>query len=116
MAAVVAPSPSPLSATPSSTVSGFPNSNRSVESLPSQAPSGQAKAAKTRRDRKDRPCDACRRRKSKCVMNEGQTVCAACGMHGQKCTFLEDPRPRKRRVDGDGSTPDTAKRRYKASI
>jgi len=39
-------------------------------------------------------------------------VCAACGMHGQKCTFVENPRPRKRRVDPEGSTPDTAKRRY----
>ena len=45
-------------------------------------------------------------------MNEGQTVCAACSMHGQKCTFLEDPRPRKRRVDGDGQAQLDAKRRY----
>ena len=44
-------------------------------------------------------------------MNEGQTVCAACGMHGQKCTFVEDPRPRKRRVDGDGQAQEAAKRR-----
>lgn len=44
-------------------------------------------------------------------MNEGTNVCAACSMHKQKCTFLEDPRPRKRRVD-DGSNDDTAKKRY----
>lgn len=44
-------------------------------------------------------------------MNEGQAVCAACAMHKQKCTFVEDPRPRKRRVD-DGQNSDAAKRRF----
>ena len=44
-------------------------------------------------------------------MNEGTGVCAACSMHNQKCTFVEDPRPRKRRVD-DGSNEDAAKKRY----
>jgi len=36
-------------------------------------------------------------------MNEGQTnTCAACSTHGHQCTFLEDPRPRKRRLESDG--------------
>ncbi|KAG8527190.1 uncharacterized protein KY384_008620 [Bacidia gigantensis] len=88
-----------------------PHPKPSMESLTSQPP---AQKEKRRRDRKDRPCDACRRRKSKCVINEGQTVCAACAMHGQKCTYVEDPRPRKRRVDTEGQ-PEGAKRRAPTS-
>ena len=72
----------------------------------------QATNGKTTRGRKERPCDACRRKKSKCVMNEGQTnACVACSTHGQQCTFLEDPRPRKRRLDSEGKDPNLGKRR-----
>ncbi|KAL9098596.1 MAG: hypothetical protein Q9163_005776 [Psora crenata] len=35
-------------------------------------------------------------------------------MHGQQCTYLEKPRPRKRRVDGDGQNPEAPKRRSTA--
>lgn len=82
-------------------------------SHPPSKPSSEnlTKPDKKRRDRKDRPCDACRRRKSKCVINDGETVCAACRMHNQQCTYVEDPRPRKRRVDGDGQGQESAKKR-----
>ncbi|KAK6505364.1 Fungal specific transcription factor [Arthrobotrys musiformis] len=50
------------------------------------------------RSRKDRPCDACRRRKSRCVMNEDSSVCVLCQFHKQDCTFLQSPQPRKRRL------------------
>lgn len=40
--------------------------------------------------------DACRRRKSKCVTEEGETVCILCNFHSQNCTYLEAPQPRKR--------------------
>ncbi|KAL7273340.1 Fungal specific transcription factor [Rhizina undulata] len=48
--------------------------------------------------RRDRPCDACRRRKSRCVMNEGADICVLCGFHSQECTFVQSPQPRKRRL------------------
>jgi len=49
--------------------------------------------------RKDRPCDACRKRKSRCVLNEGSTICVLCGFHSQACTFLYTPQPRKRKLN-----------------
>ena len=48
-------------------------------------------------------------------MNEGQKVCAACGVHGQECTFVEDPQPRKRRIEGEAKDTDASKRRFVAS-
>ena len=44
-----------------------------------------------------RPCDACRRRKSRCVVNEGAAKCVLCDFHSQDCTFLENLPPRKRK-------------------
>lgn len=70
------------------------------------------KDGKIPRGRRERPCDACRRRKSKCVTKEGPSkVCTACGVHGQECTYLEDPQPRKRKVDTESNEGDPAKRR-----
>lgn len=47
--------------------------------------------------KKGRPCDACRRRKSKCVVEDENSACVLCKFHSQSCTYLEDPRPRRRR-------------------
>lgn len=45
-----------------------------------------------------RPCDACRRRKSRCVIpNLAATSCLLCAHHNQPCTFVEDPIPRKKK-------------------
>lgn len=65
------------------------------------------------RSRKDRPCDACRRRKSRCVINEGQTICVLCQFHTQECTFVQSPQPRKRKLNIEGGKEESvAKRRY----
>ncbi len=53
------------------------------------------------RSRRDRPCDGCRRRKSKCVLQESRK-CVLCEFHKQDCTFVENAQPRKRKVD-DGT-------------
>ncbi|KAF1969844.1 hypothetical protein BU23DRAFT_230956 [Bimuria novae-zelandiae CBS 107.79] len=54
------------------------------------------------RTRRERPCDACRRRKSRCVIHEGAVLCVLCEFHKQECTFLQSPLPRKRKVvDGE---------------
>lgn len=64
------------------------------------------------RRRRERPCDACRKRKSKCVANEGHdNVCAACAIHGQACTYVEDPQPRKKRQEDPGKDPERLKLR-----
>lgn len=66
------------------------------------------------RSRRERPCDACRRRKSRCVINEGAALCVLCEFHKQECTFVQSPLPRKRKVVGDGKkdSPNNQKKRY----
>jgi len=64
------------------------------------------------RSRKDRPCDSCRKRKSKCVINAGQTKCVLCQFHSQDCTFVQSPQPRKRKLNTEGKEESSAKRRY----
>jgi len=56
---------------------------------------GQPGGGKTR---SRRPCDPCRRRKSRCEIADGHPPCLLCRFHRQDCTFNEDPRPRKRRA------------------
>jgi hypothetical protein len=47
--------------------------------------------------RSRRPCDSCRRRKSRCEVTDG-LPCVLCRFHRQECTFIEEPQPRKRRA------------------
>ncbi|KAF2705164.1 hypothetical protein K504DRAFT_448756 [Pleomassaria siparia CBS 279.74] len=54
------------------------------------------------RTRRERPCDACRRRKSRCVIHEGAVLCVLCEFHKQECTFVQSPLPRKRKVVDQG--------------
>ncbi|RPA85500.1 hypothetical protein BJ508DRAFT_189361, partial [Ascobolus immersus RN42] len=65
--------------------------------------------------KKDRPCDACRRRKSRCVMHEGEKSCVLCQFHSQDCTFVQSPQPRtKRRLptsDGAGTEEQNASKK-----
>lgn len=49
------------------------------------------------KSRPRRPCDACRKRKSRCEINEGDATCVLCRFHRQDCTFNENPAPRKKR-------------------
>lgn len=49
------------------------------------------------KNRPRRPCDACRKRKSRCEINEGDATCVLCRFHRQECTFNENPAPRKKR-------------------
>lgn len=61
------------------------------------------------RSRRDRPCDGCRRRKSRCVLNFGSTICILCNFHNQPCTFVQSPQPRKKRVPVDHTGADNKK-------
>jgi hypothetical protein len=47
--------------------------------------------------RSRRPCDSCRRRKSRCEVVDG-LPCVLCRFHRQACTFIEEAQPRKRRA------------------
>ncbi|KAH8774934.1 transcriptional regulatory protein [Hyaloscypha sp. PMI_1271] len=65
--------------------------------------------------RKERPCDACRKRKSRCVIEEESTICVLCKFHGQECTFVQNPQSRKRKPTQDPDDSETAKRRHSSS-
>ncbi|GAD93340.1 fungal specific transcription factor domain-containing protein [Paecilomyces variotii No. 5] len=52
--------------------------------------------ARRSRSRKDRPCDACRHRKSACVITV-QPPCRYCEGKGQDCTFASSPTERVRK-------------------
>ncbi|KAL8758900.1 MAG: hypothetical protein Q9199_001124 [Rusavskia elegans] len=89
-----------------------PSSQRSDQSSSSKSKrTAAAKDGKIPRGERQRPCDACRKRKSKCVREENEIPCQSCAVHNQPCQFNEDPQPRKRRLDHDGKEVDSAKRR-----
>lgn len=76
---------------------------------PNQQPAAQLTPAQ--RSRRERPCDACRRRKSRCVIHEGALLCVLCEFHKQECTFVQSPLPRKRKINLDGQKEEGAKKR-----
>ncbi|KAI5461827.1 fungal-specific transcription factor domain-containing protein [Mariannaea sp. PMI_226] len=49
-------------------------------------------------NRPSRPCDSCRKRKSRCEMLDGLSACVLCQFHHRQCTFQESIRPRKRKI------------------
>ncbi|RYN45506.1 hypothetical protein AA0114_g8953 [Alternaria tenuissima] len=63
--------------------------------------------AQTTKSKSRRPCDPCRRRKSRCEISESGPPCVLCQFHDQECTFKENPQPRKRRAIAinEGSDP-----------
>lgn len=91
----------------------FSSSHHSgVQLSGSMSSSASGESGTNIRGRKDRPCDACRKRKSRCVINEGQTTCVLCQFHTQDCTFVQSPEPRKRKLNTEGKEESVAKRRY----
>ncbi|KAI5360092.1 hypothetical protein Slin15195_G119540 [Septoria linicola] len=49
------------------------------------------------KSRKERPCDACRRRKVCCIREPGDDACSLCRMQSQICSYDQGPTPRRRR-------------------
>lgn len=47
------------------------------------------------RSRKHRPCDLCRKRRSRCAIPEQGSACIECLQTGKACTFLDQPVDRK---------------------
>ncbi|MCJ1313057.1 hypothetical protein MMC25_006733 [Agyrium rufum] len=99
-------------------IESMENRTPSVSEIRNLEPQKSPETEKRRsvpRGRRERPCDACRRRKSKCVVTDGRNPCAACAIHNQECTYVEDPQPRKRKVEGQNSEENSGKRRSIAS-
>lgn len=59
--------------------------------------------------RKDRPCDACRKRKSRCVIKSGEDSCVHCQLRHSPCTFQHEP-PERASLPGTtaGASPGAA--------
>ncbi|KXT17020.1 hypothetical protein AC579_4330 [Pseudocercospora musae] len=49
------------------------------------------------KSRKERPCDACRRRKVCCIRERGDDACSLCRMQNTSCRYDQGPTPRRRR-------------------
>ncbi|KAF2209038.1 hypothetical protein CERZMDRAFT_47994 [Cercospora zeae-maydis SCOH1-5] len=58
------------------------------------------------KSRKQRPCDACRRRKVCCIREPGDAACSLCRMQSQNCSYDLGPTPRRRRP-ADTSQPNS---------
>ena len=92
----------------------IPMASNLVPSLHSTGAAGGKNAAPPNGwTRKDRPCDACRRRKSRCIIPEGTQVCMMCHSRSEECTFVQSPQRRKRRKVEDGeNSPEANKSRH----
>ncbi|TEA17662.1 Transcriptional activator protein DAL81 [Colletotrichum sidae] len=93
--------PAPMH-TPPATIPSF----ESHPSAPAAAPTGAAghlasSSTPTTGTQQQRPCDICRQRKTRCVREDGRNKCVMCSFHGQPCTYLRGPLPRKRRKATD---------------
>jgi hypothetical protein len=106
------PTPVPIAAArPKKQHKPLPGKENHVAAKPVSSTVGPVANIRTRRER---PCDACRRRKSRCVIHEGAVLCVLCEFHKQECTFVQSPLPRKRKVvDGETKdSPSAQKKRY----
>lgn len=70
--------------------------------------SGNYRQATRKRPRRSaRPCDDCRRRKTRCVTDDGDINCVHCKLRGTSCSFRQKPPDRsaiaKTTSDGDQS-------------
>ncbi|KAI7776768.1 transcriptional activator protein DAL81 [Diaporthe eres] len=83
------------------------------------ASAGQPHAAhssQATRSRADRPCDTCRKRKSRCVKEPSQDKCVLCSFHRRACTYLDEPQRRKRpKADSLASISSTPEHRRQSS-
>lgn len=63
--------------------------------------SGQRKRPR----RRDRPCDACRKRKTRCVTKNGEDSCVHCQLRRSTCTFQHDAPERASTSDPPTGVP-----------
>ncbi|EXJ85429.1 hypothetical protein A1O1_05793 [Capronia coronata CBS 617.96] len=91
-------------------------SSGSLSSMSSPAMASRA-GDNTANIRPDRPCDGCRRRKSRCVINADAVSCVMCQFHRQACTFIEEAAPRRRKQTNPVAvSPDTTTATSGASL
>ncbi|KAK4195544.1 fungal-specific transcription factor domain-containing protein [Triangularia verruculosa] len=59
-------------------------------------------------NRPERPCDTCRKRKSKCAKAPGQDRCILCEFHDRACTYQDAHQQRRKRDVASPQTVDSA--------
>lgn len=91
-----------------------PGSDQQPETISrqSQTPESTRTFSVSARSTKERPCDACRRRKTRCVKESGEVKCVLCKFHSQACTYLHEPiaRNRKRKLQPNESSGDSSRK------
>lgn len=65
-------------------------------------PSDYRSNRRKRPRRKDRPCDACRKKKTRCVTKSGEDSCVHCQLRRSPCTFQHEP-PERASFPGETS-------------
>ncbi|KAK9384559.1 fungal-specific transcription factor domain-containing protein [Lipomyces mesembrius] len=90
-----------VSGAQASSSAGSTNSQNPVSSTATTSAAAAAAASNANRpfytrNRRERPCDGCRRRKTRCLRPEGAVVCTMCVSHDEVCTFILEPPPRRR--------------------
>ena len=85
-------------------------------SLATDLPLSRAEISPTRgppssRWRLERACDACRKRKARCTVNEGTPRCTFCESRDRPCTFEAESGPRKRKSISNGADEHAHKKR-----
>ncbi|KAJ7655051.1 hypothetical protein DFH06DRAFT_488965 [Mycena polygramma] len=70
--------------------------SRNPSQPPSDSGSPQVQLSRPFRSRKNRPCDGCRRAKSRCAIPQSGPPCVECQQMNKQCTFDELPPERKK--------------------
>ena len=104
------------SSSPSSSSQGNKNNHvyaaqQSSSSAAAAAAAVDAGHARAYRSRKDRPCDSCRKRKSRCIIEEAGQNCQSCRTSGKDCTFEISPTPRSRPVKNEREADEPSRKR-----
>ncbi|KAF9005834.1 hypothetical protein BDZ89DRAFT_1079915 [Hymenopellis radicata] len=102
-AATCEPGPSHLNTNGLSPTNGTNGTSGSAKSTPNDDPP-PVTLARPFRSRKNRPCDGCRRAKTRCAIVAVGTPCVECQHTRKKCTFDELPRQRKKPAAASSST------------
>lgn len=102
---VATPRLSPAAATAGGTSRNSSTMDNASEPSNYSSPENSPTPAVRKPPRADRPCDTCRKRKSRCVKEPDQEKCVLCVFHRRDCTYLDEPQRRKKRKAEAPSNP-----------
>ncbi|KAK9367293.1 transcriptional activator protein DAL81 [Lipomyces kononenkoae] len=80
------------------------------------SPAGSGSGHNSGGTTRERPCDACRKRKVRCLLTEESATCVLCKSRSLECTFLQDPPRKRKRPEAEGSNHRLANPRNQTKI